>query len=51
MLINEIENLKENLDALVLQNLSNITSKDVVELSQKLDVLIVEYLKNEFQKS
>lgn len=51
MLINEIEKLKENLDTLVLQNLSNITSKDVVELSQKLDVLIVEYLKNELQKS
>ena len=51
MLINEIEKLKENLDSLVLQNLSNMTSENVVELSQQLDVLIAEYLKNGLQES
>ena len=42
MVINQIENLRECLNTMVIEN--DFGSKEVLELSRKLDTLILHYL-------
>ena len=45
-LLKEIEKMKKQLDGKVSEENKMLTSTEVIELSQKLDKLVVEYMKS-----
>jgi hypothetical protein len=51
MLIEKIELLRNTLNTLVSENINDITSNNIVVLSQELDELITEYINNEVGNS